>query len=603
MRYLLLVFGLLFPLLSNAQDVSTYKVYSYSEFFQMVEDVDDSVVRISNVRLTYDHEKDTLFRVEYEGTEHQHQEVERLYARKDTLFVSKKLILKNVHFDSDREFSGIYKTKFSRRVTIENLSGILEIYNSKFKEGIDIRGINQGAFRSGENSIEISYSSVDNLFRLQNLNEDEKPAVILRKNVVNTTRADFYLVSAHVFVFSENQIRSESMRILLPQQTGVISFFQKILNNSIDAKGFFLSFNAGAGRFENTMLANQITHPFQLDIKGLSPGSRIEWKTFEGKMISSRVYDEWQRPSQYSFYDYNGFEPDENGYSHRNLTHYLDHARVEDHLVYETEIALRSKFYNFYRSTHNNASANAVYLEMKDLETERLRFLYHKTPNFTTFFDLQINRFLKVFSDYGTRPAKAIVFSAYVILAFAFVYLFFPNYWDSHGKNRIMNRYRFFTKYMKKDSGIHEVYLEEKNNELMASEDFKTYMLNSEKGVPGFFMATALPLYRWSVAGTKTFSWLLSKVDVLKGKWSDTEDSKKAGKSFLLITAFLIALLYDLFIKMLNALMLSINTFTTLGFGEIPIKGLPRYMAIIQGFIGWFMLTIFSVSLISQLLN
>ena len=56
-------------------------------------------------------------------------------------------------------------------------------------------------------------------------------------------------------------------------------------------------------------------------------------------------------------------------------------------------------------------------------------------------------------------------------------------------------------------------------------------------------------------------------------------------------------------IKILNALMLSINTFTTLGFGEIPIKGLPRYLAIIQGFIGWFMLTIFSVSLISQLLN
>lgn len=32
-----------------------------------------------------------------------------------------------------------------------------------------------------------------------------------------------------------------------------------------------------------------------------------------------------------------------------------------------------------------------------------------------------------------------------------------------------------------------------------------------------------------------------------------------------------------------------------LGFGvdEIPIKGLHRYLAIIKGFIGWFMLTIF----------
>jgi hypothetical protein len=90
---------------------------------------------------------------------------------------------------------------------------------------------------------------------------------------------------------------------------------------------------------------------------------------------------------------------------------------------------------------------------------------------------------------------------------------------------------------------------------------------------------------------------------VLKGTWEDLPTGQKARKSFLLVGVFLIALVYDLLIKVLNALMLSINTFTTLGFGEIPIKGLPRYLAIIQGFIGWFMLTIFSVSLISQLLN
>ncbi len=89
----------------------------------------------------------------------------------------------------------------------------------------------------------------------------------------------------------------------------------------------------------------------------------------------------------------------------------------------------------------------------------------------------------------------------------------------------------------------------------------------------------------------------------MKGTWSELPKSKRIWKSVLLIGAFILAICYDLLIKMLNALMLSINTFTTLGFGEIPIKGLPRYLAIIQGFIGWFMLTIFSVSLISQLLN
>ena len=92
-------------------------------------------------------------------------------------------------------------------------------------------------------------------------------------------------------------------------------------------------------------------------------------------------------------------------------------------------------------------------------------------------------------------------------------------------------------------------------------------------------------------------------IDILKGTWNELPTRKKWWKGLLLIGAFIVAIAYDIIIKMLNALMLSINTFTTLGFGEIPIKGLPRYLAIIQGFIGWFMLTIFSVSLISQLLN
>ena len=150
---------------------------------------------------------------------------------------------------------------------------------------------------------------------------------------------------------------------------------------------------------------------------------------------------------------------------------------------------------------------------------------------------------------------------------------------------------------------MHDVYLEDKQDELAHYNGFKSFFIENGKTVPKFFLATALPLYRWSIASTKTTSWFLQKIDIFKGKWVDLPTPQRAAKTTLLIFTFVIALLYDVFIKMLNALMLSINTFTTLGFGEIPIKGLPRYLAIIQGFIGWFMLTIFSVSLISQLLN
>jgi hypothetical protein len=62
-------------------------------------------------------------------------------------------------------------------------------------------------------------------------------------------------------------------------------------------------------------------------------------------------------------------------------------------------------------------------------------------------------------------------------------------------------------------------------------------------------------------------------------------------------------LLYTGFIHLLNALTLSLNAFTTLGFGDIPPHGAARYVTIVQGFIGWFLLTIFSVSLINQVLG
>ena len=55
-------------------------------------------------------------------------------------------------------------------------------------------------------------------------------------------------------------------------------------------------------------------------------------------------------------------------------------------------------------------------------------------------------------------------------------------------------------------------------------------------------------------------------------------------------------------ISLINAITLSLNSFTTLGFGTIPTKGVARYLCIIEGFLGWFLLSIFTVALINQVL-
>lgn len=70
--------------------------------------------------------------------------------------------------------------------------------------------------------------------------------------------------------------------------------------------------------------------------------------------------------------------------------------------------------------------------------------------------------------------------------------------------------------------------------------------------------------------------------------------SNKLRESFRLLGAF--------FLSVLNAVTLSINAFITLGFGNIPTKGAAKYICIFQGFLGWFLLSIFIVSLINQVM-
>ena len=62
------------------------------------------------------------------------------------------------------------------------------------------------------------------------------------------------------------------------------------------------------------------------------------------------------------------------------------------------------------------------------------------------------------------------------------------------------------------------------------------------------------------------------------------------------------ALVVGFGISIINAITLSLNSFVTLGFGTIPTTGAARYVCILQGFIGWFLLSIFTVSLINQIL-
>tara|TARA_R110001592_G_scaffold340712_1_gene629244 strand:- start:317 stop:2230 length:1914 start_codon:yes stop_codon:yes gene_type:complete len=600
-KKVLLLFTLFFSISSFSQAQKTkYKTYSYSQLFKMIEAEKDSIFKLSDAKIVFNAKTDSIFLLK--GNSNNLSEWKP--ARTDSIHVNKLLEFTNIDFSlfQLRSSASLGLIQFHKGILFENCTNI-NIFQCTFHQGLRI--INRKEKLIENNINYIIQSDILGDLNLYLNSETDNKTLLMYYNYIRNDRSSITQSGKGNLIIGNNEFNSKNVNISnYSQEATPETVNYEIMNNKFEiSEALFLTINTK--NLEYLKVANNsFNSPIFLEIDNLSSNSSwIVWEQFENKVIDAEIYFYWLGGGESLNFDLKGFEPDQERYSKRNIAHYLNTVMVQDRDVYNAELSIKGKFYNYYNQRHEMESSNAVYREIKDLETKRLAFLYEETPSFDTFFTWKINQFLKVFSGYGTKPAKAVIFSMYVILLFAFIYLLFPNSWDAHGRKRIMNRYAFFFKYMNKKAGIHEVYLDNQKEELLEFDEFKTLVEKQGKTVPKFFTATALPLYKWAISGTKFSATILKRVDIMKGTWSELPQSKRIWKSVLLISAFTIAICYDILIKMLNALMLSINTFTTLGFGEIPIKGLPRYLAIIQGFIGWFMLTIFSVSLISQLLN
>jgi len=563
MRNLLLGLCLLLPTLSFAQDASEYRVIpSITDWIEEINNWPDTIYKVENIKVIIDIKKDSLIAENYLIRQGSLEEV--------AATINKPLDITRLIIDND----------FGNSAN----NGNYALKNIRFKESVDIRDYQSLVLHSSnlvfEKRLAITDQKRYTYFNFWDcefgesvglFDFEESSAIGLFSCVVQ----DYLQVTRTPGRPDIRIERTEIPRLLMP---GSYITLLTIRDSKIE------EISLPRVNFETT--AHLINNDIQsINISGAVLPANNTYMPFE--QVNGKIYVQ----------AFSSSNPNANKYF---VTDSMNFDQKEE---YDLLIGSYKLLQDRYQKRGDQDSYNAAYVEMKNIETRRLAFLYSKDPNFNRYFTWKINQFLKTFSMYGTEPARSIIFSLYVIFGFALIYLFFPNHWDSHGKNRIIDRFSFFLKYMKKDAGMHDVYLEEKQGDILAYDDYKLLLESSGKDVPKFFQVTGLPLYKWAISSTKMTAGFLSRVDVMKGTWSELPTSKRVWKSTLLITAFLIALTYDILIKMLNALMLSINTFTTLGFGEIPIKGLPRYLAIIQGFIGWFMLTIFSVSLISQLLN
>lgn len=111
--------------------------------------------------------------------------------------------------------------------------------------------------------------------------------------------------------------------------------------------------------------------------------------------------------------------------------------------------------------------------------------------------------------------------------------------------------------------------------------------------VASFWIIFAFAIFYFFFPST----WDISSKSTLVRDFKDFIEKNEKGyvKPFFKMSAGFV-------LSLLNAITLSLNAFVTLGFGEIPTKGVAKYITVVQGFMGWFLLSIFTVSLVSQLL-
>lgn len=268
-------------------------------------------------------------------------------------------------------------------------------------------------------------------------------------------------------------------------------------------------------------------------------------------------------------------------------------------------ISCYANFYNAFKSQGNRIAANACYVEWKDIETAYLKHLYSSGQDKSVFFNYLMNVFLKTFCDYGTNPLKAIQIAFYVLLFFAGIYFFFPYSILSFHKRSMFDQLKIYGHYLSSPKSLLEI-----EDSVIAKEiktptynEYMSFVTESKGRVPWYFNIFGKPLYFLELIRNKPTKLFYRLIDIFPDEWETMSSSKKVIATVLYGVVFIVTVLWFFLIHVLDSVALSLNVFSTLGFGQIPIKGIPRYLTILEGFIGWFLLSIFSVSLISQVIQ
>ncbi len=272
-------------------------------------------------------------------------------------------------------------------------------------------------------------------------------------------------------------------------------------------------------------------------------------------------------------------------------------------LHYNELMSCYNKINGMYQARADRQSINASYIEIKDIETRYQRFKYDLEPSLNLFIGYHLNRFLSFFSDYATNPAKSLQIALYTILIFAFFYMISYSDWDGINFNYFVRQYMLLSEYFMTEKSLKDLYSTDIEEEREQFEAIKTHYLKNKSEIPLLVRGLGFPLYFIWNARQQLIWFIYTKIELMHGQWNQLNNSRKALVGTVTALSLFVYFAFVFLIKFINSFMLSLNMFLAMGFGKTPENRAPMYLTVIEGLIGWLMITIFTITLLSQLLQ
>jgi len=272
-------------------------------------------------------------------------------------------------------------------------------------------------------------------------------------------------------------------------------------------------------------------------------------------------------------------------------------------LLYNDLISMYKKFNKLYTERGDIQSANGSYVEIKEIETARQEYIQKVNPSTSNYINLLLNRVLSYFSDYATNPGKSVRRALEWLLIFTVLYMLTFSEWDGMNYQYYLRQYKLFSAYLSEPGDITDFY---KPNDMPHEElldGLSRDYLKKQKRVPKVIVLFGEPLYYLGKMRRVMIPQLIRFFNFQKEDWLSLNAKKRMWSGFMIGLVLISFVTYVLVVKFFNGLIMSLNSFVVIGFGALPEKGLAMYICIIEGIIGWFLLTIFTITLFSQVLQ